>query len=140
VVSAMAKAAISRNFLFPSRLDRPSSFDASVYAGCVRNGSEEDRTNPAAYGTHTLRRTKQAMRSYRCDRRNSPGLLAVVAQGTRELETHTCVPPRQSRSDEALADGPRRPDDPSSRDTPVGGPYLSVSRVRPAINPPVSPS
>lgn len=49
------------DFLFPSRLGSAPHFSTRQYARIVRGWVSEIGLNPAAYGTHTMRRTKAAL-------------------------------------------------------------------------------
>lgn len=49
------------DFLFPSRLRSSPHLSTRQYARIVRGWVREIGLNPAAYGTHTLRRTKAAL-------------------------------------------------------------------------------
>lgn len=49
------------DFLFPSRLRASHHLSTRQYARIVRGWVREIGLNPAAYGTHTLRRTKAAL-------------------------------------------------------------------------------
>ena len=49
------------DFLFPSRLRASPHLSTRQYARIVREWVREIGLNPAAYGTHTLRRTKAAL-------------------------------------------------------------------------------
>ena len=51
----------SEDFLFPSRLRAPPHLSTRQYARIVRGWVTEVGLNPAAYGTHTLRRTKASL-------------------------------------------------------------------------------
>jgi integrase len=48
-------------FLFPSRLRAPPYLTTRQYARIVRDWVREIRLDPAAYGTHTLRRTRASL-------------------------------------------------------------------------------
>jgi integrase len=49
------------DFLFPSRLRSSPHLSTRQYARIVRGWVREIGLNPAAYGTHTLRRTKATL-------------------------------------------------------------------------------
>jgi integrase len=49
------------DFLFPSRLRASPHLSTHQYARVVRSWVKESRLDPAAYGTHTLRRTKASV-------------------------------------------------------------------------------
>ena len=49
------------DFLFPSRLRESPHLSTRQYARIVHGWVREIGLNPAAYGTHTLRRTKAAL-------------------------------------------------------------------------------
>ena len=49
------------DFLFPSRLRSSRHLSTRQYARIVRGWVREIGLNPAAYGTHTLRRTKATL-------------------------------------------------------------------------------
>lgn len=49
------------DFIFPSRLQASPHLSTRQYARIVRGWVREIGLNPAAYGTHTLRRTKAAL-------------------------------------------------------------------------------
>ena len=50
-----------RTSCFPVACDRPLIFRRVSTLGSCANGVREIELNPAAYGTHTLRRTKAAL-------------------------------------------------------------------------------
>jgi integrase len=49
------------DFLFPSRVKQASHLSTRQYARIVKNRIESIGLDPAAYGTHTLRRTKASL-------------------------------------------------------------------------------
>ena len=51
----------SEDFLFPSRLHESPHLGTRQYARIVDNGVEEIGLDPAAYGTHSMRRTKASL-------------------------------------------------------------------------------
>lgn len=56
-----SQALKSEDFLFPSRLRMSPHLSTRQYARIVRGWVTEIGLNPAAYGTHTLRRTKASL-------------------------------------------------------------------------------
>jgi site-specific recombinase XerC len=62
VTNWIARAGLqSEDFLFPSRLQRSPHLSTRQYARIVDGWVREIGLNPAAYGTHTLRRTKASL-------------------------------------------------------------------------------
>lgn len=51
----------SENFLFPSRLGKSPHLGTRQYARIVNHGVVEIGLDPAAYGTHSIRRTKASL-------------------------------------------------------------------------------